>query len=107
MQAISYIYDDVSVGSGVGFTLNNALSRLTRVTFQGGYYLYSYNADGQVERMYNKLDGLGGKTVHYIYNRLGEVTQVRYQPGASNSHSSGAESNRMESVVEWNNQKPD
>jgi len=85
-QSISYIYDDAGVGSGVGFTVNNALGRLTRVTFQGGYYLYSYNSDGQVERMYNKLDGLSGKTIHYFYNRLGEITQVRYQPGASDSH---------------------
>ena len=75
-----------SVGSGVGFTVNNALGRLTRVTFQGGYYLYSYNADGQVERMYNKLDGLSGKTVHYNYNWLGEPIHVQYQPGASDSH---------------------
>ncbi|MGF1671417.1 MAG: hypothetical protein ACFCU6_13290, partial [Balneolaceae bacterium] len=85
-QAISYIYDDAGVGSGVDFTVNNALGRLTRLTFQGGYYLYSYNADGQVERMYNKLDGLTGKTIHYEYNRLGEPIHVQYQPGASDSH---------------------
>jgi len=85
-QSISYIYDDASVGSDEGFTINNALGRLTRVTFNGGYYLYSYNSEGHVERMYNQLSGMFGKTIHYEYNRLGEVTQVRYQPGASDSH---------------------
>jgi YD repeat-containing protein len=75
-QAIVYTYDDGTVGSGVSFTVNNPLGRLTKVDFQGGYYLYSYDTDGNIERMYNKLDGLSGRTIAYSYNRLGEVIEV-------------------------------
>lgn len=75
-QAITYTYDDGTVGSGVSFIVNNPLGRLTKVDFQGGYYLYSYNNDGNIERMYNKLDGLNARTITYQYNRLGEITEV-------------------------------
>jgi YD repeat-containing protein len=75
-QAIVYTYDDATVGSGVSFTVNNPLGNLTKVDFQGGYYLYSYDTDGNIERMYNKLDGLSGRTITYTYNRLGEVIGV-------------------------------
>jgi YD repeat-containing protein len=75
-QAIVYTYDDGTVGSGVSFTVNNALGNLTKVDFQGGYYLYSYDTDGNIERMYNKLDGLSGRTITYSYNRLGEIIEV-------------------------------
>jgi hypothetical protein len=71
------------VGSAVSFTINNAKGRQTKVAFQGGYYLYSYNADGHVERMYTKLDGLGGKTVAYSYDRQGNLTASLYQSGQS------------------------
>ena len=30
--------------------------------------------------MYNKLDGLAGRTITYNYNRLGEITQVEMTP---------------------------
>jgi RHS repeat-associated protein len=73
-QAIVYTYDIANVPTGVTFTVNNPLGRLTKVDFQGGYYLYSYDNNGNIERMYNKLDGLAGRTITYNYNRLGEVT---------------------------------
>jgi YD repeat-containing protein len=50
------------------------------VEFQGGYYLYSYDNEGNTERMYNKLDGLSARTITYQYNRLGEITQVEMTP---------------------------
>jgi RHS repeat-associated protein len=83
-QAITYTYDNANVApSGVSFTVNNPLGNLTKVDFQGGYYLYSYNNDGNIERMYNKLDGLSGRTITYQYNRLGEII---YRHMSGNTH---------------------
>ncbi len=74
-QMIEYTWDDASVGSAVSFTINNAKGRQTKVAFQGGYYLYSYEADGNIERTYIKLDGIAaGKTVAYSYDRQGNLT---------------------------------
>lgn len=84
-QTIEHTWDDATVGSGVGFAITNAKGRQTKVAFQGGYYLYSYDADGNIERMYNKLDGLSGKTVAYSYDRLGALSSSSYQPGQSDA----------------------
>jgi len=82
-QAIAYTYDDNTVSPGVSFPVYNPMGNLTKVEFQGGYYLYSYNNDGNIERMYNKLDGLNARTITYQYNRLGEVT---YRHMSGNTH---------------------
>jgi RHS repeat-associated protein len=84
-QTIEHTWDDATVGSGVGFAITNAKGRQTKVAFQGGYYLYSYDGDGHIERMYNKLDGLSGKTVAYSYDRLGALSSSSYQPGQSDA----------------------
>jgi RHS repeat-associated protein len=76
-QAISYTWDDAGAGSDVSFAINNAAGRMTRVDFNSGeYYLYSYNNRGLVERMYNKLSGLTGRTITYTWNRAGQLTAV-------------------------------
>jgi RHS repeat-associated protein len=76
-QAISYTWDDAGAGSDVSFAINNAAGRMTRVDFNSGeYYLYSYNNRGLVERMFNKLNGLAGRTITYTWNRAGQLTSV-------------------------------
>lgn len=84
-QVIEHTWDDASVGSAVSFTIINAKGRQTKVAFQGGYYLYSYDADGNIERMYTKLDGLSGKTVAYSYDRQGNLTSSSFQSGQSDA----------------------
>jgi hypothetical protein len=48
-----------------------------------GYIYYSYNNYGQVETIIQDLPGndLGVKKTEYVYDRQGNVTQIKYQDG--------------------------
>ncbi len=83
---VYYHYDGTNAYSGAA----NTEGKLTRVQYKDlstgnwGYSWYSYNNQGLVEWVVQRLPGLtGDKRVEYEYDELGRMTRLKYNPSGS------------------------
>ena len=84
-EVVSYTYDDDNPDQLPHplMTFHNPKGHLKEVVFDGGYYQYNYDDVGRVLEFYASLDGLGGKLVKYVYDRMGNAKSIHYQAGES------------------------
>lgn len=71
-----YTYDDLN---------RNALGRLSRVTYSGGYQAFGYDAQGRLAvREYHFENLVNNQSLVYSYDRLGRETSVTHMDGDQN-----------------------
>lgn len=81
----SYIYYDTQAqdfpNDGNHSSQSNLLGQVAKTENANASTWYSYDEFGQVSFTIQSVNGLGNKTVDYVYDYLGNVTKVIYQIG--------------------------
>jgi RHS repeat-associated protein len=63
----------------LGYTQNNLAGNVVTSWNSQSQSWYSYDIYGRLEWMVQNISGLGVKTIHYVYDAKGQVSQVDYQ----------------------------